>query len=275
MANLTIDQPEVNFLRDAVIRKYCERTRQDPGVYQKKLTGTMKHYVDIAENIADYLDTDRLRTYVGNIGESSFRRALKKYLEEEGKPGRNKMVLWQPTVTDNIVRKLLFTDTSKSPEPELTFKDYFILAFYIYIGLDRTEVLNALGQQQFPSEGIPTTLRPEAHKQQPPAPATAGTIDPYHQGIKCTLRPLDVNAEPGEAIDLAYRGEPILLNRMNLDPGNNTITTKVQAVLNFENGQWSIENVSELKTTYIKVLKRTGIEKRDIRVFGNKHFLVE
>ena len=88
-------------------------------------------------------------------------------------------------------------------------------------------------------------------------------------------RPLDADSNPGDPIEFVYNGQPILLNRSNLDPQNNTITSKVQAQLSVRDGQWIIENFSELKTTYIKVQKPTSIQKGDILVFGNKQFIVE
>jgi len=47
MANLTIHQPEILFLQDAVIRKYCELTRVDALQFRRSLTGTMKHYMNV------------------------------------------------------------------------------------------------------------------------------------------------------------------------------------------------------------------------------------
>ena len=293
MANLTIQQPEIIFLQDAVIRKYCELIRENPLVYRKKLTGTMKHYIDIAENILDYLDNDRLRAYTASIGDGPFRTALRRLLEEEGRTGRSKESQWRPVVTDNVVRKLLFADSEK--QPELTFKDFFIVAFYIYIDADRTDVLQQLGEspahvregQTAPAADGKTTrdektaadgktIRPEQYETAQQPSSNSNTIDPYRSKMQCTLRPLDQDSKPGEALEFTYNGSPIVLNRMNLDPQNNTITSKVQAQLSVTgDGRWVIENFSELKTTYIKVIKPMPIEKGDIIVFGNKQFLVD
>ena len=93
--------------------------------------------------------------------------------------------------------------------------------------------------------------------------------------MQCTLRPLDPDSNPGERIEFVYSGSPIILNRQNLDPQNNTITSKIQAQLSVRDGQWIIENFSDLQTTYIKVQKPMSIEKGDILIFGNKQFIVE
>lgn len=299
MANLTIQQPEIIFLQDAVIRKYCELTRIDPLQFRRSLTGTMKHYMDIAENILDHLDSEHLRAYTAAIGDGPVRSALRRLLEDEARWGKTKDSHWRPIVTDNVVRKLLFTDANQ--QPELTFKDFFVVAFYVYIGVDRTDALQKLPQPTDPTQPTdsnqpidptkptgqnqptdptpptgPTRSNPTIRPEQPtPTPCNNNTIDPFRNKIQCTLRPLDPDSNPGEPIEFTYSGSPIILNRQNLDPQNNTITSKVQAQLSFRDGQWIIENFSELKTTYIKVQKPTSIQKGDILVFGNRQFIVE
>lgn len=289
MANLTIQQPEIVFLQDAVIRKYCELTRIDPVQFRRNLTGTMKHYMDIAENILDHLDSEHLRAYTAAIGDGPFRSALRRLLEDEARAGKSRDSHWRPIVTDNVVRKLLFTDAEK--QPELTFKDFFVVAFYVYIGVDRIDALQRLAQptgsthptssNQPTSSTPPTppaaypdqTIRPQQSAS--PTPSNGNTIDPFRNKMQCTLRPLDPDSNPGERIEFVYSGSPIVLNRQNLDPQNNTITTRIQAQLSVRDGQWIIENFSELKTTFIKVQKPMSIEKGDILVFGNKQFIVE
>ena len=277
MANLTIDTAEILFLQEVIIRNYCTRTRQDYRVFRGKLTGTMKYYIDIAENINGHLDTELLRTYAGQIGEGPFRTALLKFLENEARPGRSRESQWRPTVTENAMRKLLFNDFLKYPD--LTFKDFFVVAFYAYVGLDRAEVLekvttDGVGSAGGSSSSAEGTLRPEAYRSGNLPAADGGTIDPFHKRIQCMLRPLDADGKAGEAIAFIYNDGPIVLNRSNLDPQNNTITSKKQATLNWVDGRWVLENSSELKTTFIKVIKPVSIEKGDIIVFGNKHFLV-
>ena len=62
------------------------------------------------------------------------------------------------------------------------------------------------------------------------------------------------------------------LNRDNLDPGNNTITSKQQAKIEFSNGQWYITDTSSLKTTFLRAGEPTPIKDGDIIVMGNKKF---
>ena len=76
-----------------------------------------------------------------------------------------------------------------------------------------------------------------------------------------------------EVLQLEFTGKPLILNRNNLGPDNNTITSQVQAMLRYKEGKWELENGSRYKTTYIQVIKAATIQKGDIIVFGNKRFL--
>lgn len=88
----------------------------------------------------------------------------------------------------------------------------------------------------------------------------------------CTLRPIawageDVNYKP-----VTYTGQSIILSRSNTDANNNTITSREQAVLTYEDGEWFIENKSDLRTTYIRVGGKTRLTSGDIIVLGNREF---
>lgn len=110
-----------------------------------------------------------------------------------------------------------------------------------------------------------------------PRPATGtvmgGPVSGPGQANKfCTLRPV---AWEGEDIDynpVTYTGDVIILNRSNTDPNNNTITSKEQAALTFEDGGWYIENRSELRTTFIRVGGKVRLNSGDIIVLGNREF---
>ncbi len=106
------------------------------------------------------------------------------------------------------------------------------------------------------------------------APASFNkTIDPYRQvkKVKCYLEPiqtLDENA--GVLIECV--GTLVPLNRESLDPGNNTITSKVQAVIKSENGVFTIEDKSDMQTTFVQVNKPHVLQKGDIVLMGDKKF---
>ena len=107
--------------------------------------------------------------------------------------------------------------------------------------------------------------------------ATMGTVmsgpaTPLSQGKFCTLKPIAWQGEEVNYNPVTYSGESIVLNRSNTDANNNSITSKQQAILTFEDGEWYIENRSELKTTYIRVGDKTKIKSGDIIVLGNREF---
>jgi len=109
----------------------------------------------------------------------------------------------------------------------------------------------------------------------------AGTIDPYRVRLdtppSCRLK---LVPRDGEALDAAatekefVAGEtPIVLNRTNLDQANNSITSKVQAELVFENGRWLLSDRSDLCTTFIRVGERTELKDGDIIIMGDRKFV--
>lgn len=88
----------------------------------------------------------------------------------------------------------------------------------------------------------------------------------------CTLRPLAWDGEEVNYTPVTYTGDTIILNRANTDPNNNSITSREQAVLTCEDGEWYIENRSELRTTFIRVNGKVKLNKGDIIVLGNREF---
>jgi hypothetical protein len=88
----------------------------------------------------------------------------------------------------------------------------------------------------------------------------------------CTLKPIAWQGEDVPYTPVTYSGETIILNRANTDANNNSITSREQAVLTFEDGEWYIENRSDLRTTYIRVNGKTKLTSGDIIVLGNREF---
>jgi|GEM_PF-2148021 len=74
----------------------------------------------------------------------------------------------------------------------------------------------------------------------------------------------------GEPISL--NGEEVNLNRDLLDPGNMTITSSSQAVMRNAGGKWSIEDKSNMQTTFVKVTGSHELNDGDIILMGNKMF---
>ena len=93
---------------------------------------------------------------------------------------------------------------------------------------------------------------------------------PEHQ---CTLTLL--NEEYNEFKDgetKEYEGSSIMLNRDNTDPGNRTITSKVQAELVYEEDGWSILNHSSYGATMVVANKKIRLEAGDVIVLGDRRF---
>jgi len=115
------------------------------------------------------------------------------------------------------------------------------------------------------------------HEKETPQKPFSGTIDPYRKSTlnkSFTLEPISRENEPSIE-KIVFNNNEIVLNRHNLDPENKTITSKEQALIKFENGNWYLENKSELQTTYIQVDKPIILQSGDIILFGDRKFKFE
>lgn len=104
---------------------------------------------------------------------------------------------------------------------------------------------------------------------------SGGTINPWFTPAEdsfCTLRRISWQNERVNYEPVSYSGEEIILNRANTDSNNNSITSREQAVITFENGEWFIENRSNLQTTLIRVDRKLKLEDGDVIVLGNRMF---
>ncbi|MBQ8938913.1 MAG: zinc ribbon domain-containing protein [Paludibacteraceae bacterium] len=128
-------------------------------------------------------------------------------------------------------------------------------------------------EAEAPARPNPTPAR-SADKRENTTPAQ-GTVNPWVQvtsSNKCTLEPVAQDGVDNPAI-LHLKGDAHELNRANLDPENQTITSKVQACLTYEHGQWFIEDRSAQHTTFIHVDKKTALKDGDIILMGNRQFV--
>ncbi|MDO5395709.1 MAG: FHA domain-containing protein [Bacteroidales bacterium] len=102
-----------------------------------------------------------------------------------------------------------------------------------------------------------------------------GTINPWAvpaQESFCTLQRIPWQTEKVTYEPVSYSGTSIALNRSNTDSNNNSITSREQAVITCENGEWYIENRSDMKTTLLRVDRRVKLEDGDVIVLGNRMF---
>jgi len=93
------------------------------------------------------------------------------------------------------------------------------------------------------------------------------------QSPKCSLAFISGTDESTNDSPLRFSGNVILLHRGNTEPDNQTITSKTQAELCFENDKWYIQDKSALKTTYVYAGERKEIKPGDIIVLGNRSFV--
>lgn len=101
------------------------------------------------------------------------------------------------------------------------------------------------------------------------------TISPWEMArrkSKCSLTIIEwESGEKGKEID--FTDAHIDLNRENLEPDNLSITSKIQATLDFKDGTWFISDKSAQQTTFIKVNDNTPLKDGDVILMGNCKFL--
>ena len=91
----------------------------------------------------------------------------------------------------------------------------------------------------------------------------------------CSLTILPEGDEVLDNPKKEYSGEAIVLNRLNTEESNPTITTQQQAELKYEDGEWFLQNLSAQQTTYLILNRKVKLEEGDIIVMGNRRFKFE
>ena len=124
--------------------------------------------------------------------------------------------------------------------------------------------------------------QPTVPERAPVRPNTtgSGTIDPYRMKTQappaCYLQLVPREKEKldtaGAHKEFISADEPIQLNRNNLEEKNNSITSKVQAELLYEDGKWYLSDRSEFRTTFINVNERIELKEGDIILMGDRKF---
>lgn len=122
-----------------------------------------------------------------------------------------------------------------------------------------------------PNDSLPVGTSP------PRAPQNkfAGTIDPYDVtpfNQRFRLVPV-VDGQEKETDALEYTGPKVKLNRENVDPGNPSITSKVQASIVQVDGVWYILDKSALRTTFVQAGSPVPIKEGDVIIVGNRRFV--
>lgn len=91
-------------------------------------------------------------------------------------------------------------------------------------------------------------------------------------GTYFTLQAIPWENEQIQYSPVSYSGESVNLNRSNTDPNNNSITSKLQAVISYKDGKWFIEDKSDFNSTLIRVSRKMELQDGDVIVLGNRKF---
>lgn len=111
-----------------------------------------------------------------------------------------------------------------------------------------------------------------------PAPNLQGTVNVWTDGViglppSFMLSPVQRNGERKKPEDIEYEGESVALNRDNTDPGNMSITSRTQAVISRKDDKWFIEDMSDQKTTFVRVSSPMELHDGDTILLGNRLFI--
>lgn len=86
------------------------------------------------------------------------------------------------------------------------------------------------------------------------------------------LTPISGKTREAEGDPIPFKGTGVELSRSNTDPENMTITSKVQAVVGYEDGKWSIVDKSELKSTFVQAAQKIELQDGDVLLLGNQYY---
>lgn len=84
------------------------------------------------------------------------------------------------------------------------------------------------------------------------------------------LNPLSAKTGKAEGDPIPFNGSEVELTRENTAPDNKTITSKVQALMTFANGEWSITDKSELKSTFVQASRPITLKDGDLIFLGSQ-----
>lgn len=110
------------------------------------------------------------------------------------------------------------------------------------------------------------------------APNIHGTVNVWTEGAigltpSFILSPVKRNGERRQPDEIELEGESVVLNRDNTDPGNLSITSRVQATITRKDDKWFIEDKSEQKTTFVQASTPQELHDGDIILLGNRLFI--
>lgn len=118
-----------------------------------------------------------------------------------------------------------------------------------------------------------------------PEPKPAKADDSLHRTVRpkrkeakegtFTLTPISEETGLPEGDAIHYEGNEVSLNRGNTDPKNKTITSVEQAVVSCKDGKWSIQDRSELKTTFVQAEQTIELKSGSLILLGSQLYRFE
>lgn len=75
--------------------------------------------------------------------------------------------------------------------------------------------------------------------------------------------------------EIIFSGPQVALNRENLDPGNNSISSGTHAVFSFADGHLMVEDKSSNGATFVRASGKMPVTNGNKVVLGNKVFTVK
>lgn len=112
------------------------------------------------------------------------------------------------------------------------------------------------------------------NKQESAPKPRKGTINPFEDNFffagQCVLKPIEAQNDASRAKTYS---DSAILNRSNIDPNNNSITSREQAFLECRDGEWYIKDLSEQQTTFVRKNGSVKLEDGDIILMGNRRFI--
>ncbi|NDC40477.1 MAG: hypothetical protein EBZ77_02845 [Chitinophagia bacterium] len=253
-----------------MLQRYCAALALNKTTFEKDLTGYIRYYEDICMAIQQSLTVSGIQQYYERIAESQYKMYIRKVIESTRHNEAKLTQHFSTAISANQLRKLLHS--SKNSENE-TFKIGFLICIYLYTGEDRTahNFATAPGVERIdiaqPVEEIVPTPK-ELLIDEDGRPITI----PFVNVARSLTFTEMINETPGKTLE--FDDSPILLNRENLDPGNNTITSKIQAEITFNGSHWVIENKATLKSTALQLNRPVALQDGDILLIGNKKYRV-
>ena len=116
------------------------------------------------------------------------------------------------------------------------------------------------------------TIRVTRHQQEEEEQQIEEEVVPEVPVVKCTLTLIPEEGEQTAAVTQTYEGEEVVLNRNNTEPTNRTITSREQARITHEDGHWYVEDLSDMKSTFIHVGRKMEVQPGDVILLGNRCF---